>query len=107
MKSGGQITLTPNHPIVNDEGSLRLASDWKVGQNMVQLGGKFDEVVSIVPSVYYGKVYNVFVKSNSLQHNIVVTNGYLNGTAYFQNDGSGYINKQILRRNLIEGVLGQ
>ena len=54
---------------------------------------------------YFGKVYNLFVKSSALHKNIVVTNGYLNGTAYFQNDGAQHLNRQLFRGALIKGVL--
>jgi hypothetical protein len=47
----------------------------------------------------------LFVESAALQKNIVVTNGYLNGTAYFQNDGAQHLNRRILRGALIKGVL--
>jgi hypothetical protein len=105
LKSGGVLRLTPNHPLVTDQGTIKMARDFKVGENLVQLGGARDAIVDIVPNVHHGKVYNLFVKSNDPKHNVVVTNGYLNGTAYFQNDGNTYVNQQILRRDLTRGAL--
>lgn len=105
MKSGGNLRLTPNHPILTSEGTMKLAGDWKVGDSMVKLGGERDQVVSIRKFNHFGKVYNVFVKSNALHKNIVVTNGYLNGTAFFQNDGAGHLNRRLFRGALVKGVL--
>jgi PKD repeat protein len=105
MKSGGQLRLTPNHPVLTSEGTMKLAGDWKVGESMVKLGGARDQVVSIRKFNHFGKVYNVFVKSNDLKKNIVVTNGYLNGTAFFQNEGAQHLNRRLFRGALVKGVL--
>jgi len=104
MKSGRVLKLTPNHPLVTDRGSLKLASEFKVGENLVMLGGVLDPIVSMKEMKYFGKVYNVFVKSDSLLRNIVVTNGYLNGSAFYQNEGAEHLNRSILRGRLIKGV---
>lgn len=104
MASGGKLRLTPNHPLVADDGSLKLAEDFRAGDNLVLLGGKLDPIVSVGRSMYYGKVYNVFVKSADLKHNIVVTNGYLNGTAFYQNEGAKFMNRNLLKGKLLEGA---
>jgi hypothetical protein len=107
MKSGGQLTLTPNHPILNDQVMMVLASDYQVGDNLVLAGGKLDPIVSADHTNYYGKVYNVLVKTNDPKRNVVITNGYLNGTAYFQNDGAIYVNRALFRKNLTRGAFDQ
>jgi hypothetical protein len=104
MKSGRILKLTPNHPVVTAEGSMKSAGEFAVGESLVMLGGVLDPIVSITEVPYYGKVYNVFVKSAALHKNIVVTNGYLNGTAYFQNEGAQYLNRTLFRHALIKGV---
>lgn len=104
MKSGGTLRITENHPVLDPSGRMRLASTFKVGDSLVKLGGQSDEIVSIVPEVYFGKVYNVFVKSKSLHQNIVVTNGYLNGTALFQNEGASNLNRSLFRREVLKGA---
>ncbi len=107
MKSGRQLKITPNHPVVTEQATMKLAGEFKVGESLVMLGGVLDPIVSIEKVQYFGKVYNVFVKSAALQHNIVVTNGYLNGTAFFQNEGSNQLNRVLLRQKLIRGALVQ
>jgi hypothetical protein len=105
MESGRKLKVTPNHPIVTEHGTMKLAEDFKVGESLVELGGKRDRIREINKFNHFGKVYNVFVKSNSLQHNIVITNGYLNGTALYQNDGAKFLNRHILRQRLIKGAV--
>ena len=76
MKSGRSIRLTPNHPIVAQDGSVHVAETFKVGDHLDQLGGVLDPITSINGTKYFGKVYNLFVKSADPLHTIVVTNGY-------------------------------
>lgn len=107
MKSGGALRVTLNHPLVAQDGTIKIASQFKVGESMIKLGGRADTIVSIEQSDYYGKVYNLFVKSNDLKRNIVVINGYLSGTAFYQNEGAQYINREILKSKLTEGVFSK
>ncbi|MFZ3231202.1 MAG: PKD domain-containing protein [Pseudobdellovibrio sp.] len=107
MKSGRSIRLTPNHPVVAANGSMQLAETFKAGDSLVQLGGQLDPITSIVETKYIGKVYNLFVKSAKPLENIVVTNGYLNGTAFFQNEGAVNMNRNLLRQKLTKGVFSK
>ena len=107
MASGGSLRLTPNHPLLTADAYMRQAGELKVGDKLVRLGGIADEIVSITQTNYFGKVYNVFVKSADLHKNIVVTNGYLNGTAMYQNEGAKFMNTRIFRQHLIQGVFGK
>lgn len=104
MKSGGQLKLTPNHPLLSQDGRMKMASDFKERESLVQLGGTLDEILSIEQTPYYGKVYNLFVKSNDPKKNVVVTNGYLNGTAFYQNEGAKNMNRALFREHLFRGA---
>lgn len=103
-QSGGSLRVTTNHPILSEKGTMKLAQDFKVGESLIQLGGKLDPIVSIEPVTHHGKVYNLFVKSSSPQQNVVVIGGFLNGTAFFQNEGSDQLNRVLFRQSLIKGV---
>lgn len=105
MKSGGALKVTLNHPLLTPEGVMKQAADFSVGESLVQLGGIPDQILSIEQTVHTGKVYNLFVKSNDPRQNVVVTNGYLNGTAFFQNEGAQNMNRALFRTNLTRGAL--
>lgn len=105
LKSGGEVKLTSNHAVLHESGMMKMASEFKVGDNLLQLGAKKDEILSITQSNYNGKVYNVFVKSNDLKKNVVVINGYLAGTAFYQNEGATDLNRSLFKQRLIKGVL--
>lgn len=104
LKSGGQLKITPNHAMLNQDGAMQVAQEFKVNDNFVRLGGRLDKIVSIEKSEYYGKVYNVFVNSNELKKNVVVINDYLSGTAFYQNEGAKYMNRDLFRKNLTHGA---
>lgn len=104
MKSGGVLKVTPNHPLLDSQGRMRLAEEFKEGEFLVKLGAEQDLILEIQKTPYFGKVYNVFVKSADLLKNVVVTQGYLNGTAYFQNEGTKDLNRVIFRSRLTKGV---
>lgn len=104
MKSGRSIKLTPNHPVVAANGMMKQASEFKVGDSLVELGGRLDPIVSLEHMNHYGKVYNLFVKSSEIQKNIVITNGYLNGTAFFQNEGAQNMNRSLFKNKMTKGI---
>ena len=107
MKSGGELRLTPNHPLVTVDGRIKFAADFKVGDSLLKLGGDHDPIVGLENIKYFGKVYNVFVNSNDKLKNIVVTNGYLNGTAFYQNEGADNANKKILKTRLLKDAFNK
>lgn len=104
MKSGRVLRVTTNHPVLSEDGTMKAAMDFKVGEHLVELGGRLDQIVDLRNVKYFGKVYNVFVNSNALHKNVIVTNGYLNGTAYFQNEGVKDLNHAIFRQKMVKGV---
>lgn len=107
MKSGRELRVTKNHPILDKDGSMKVAEEFKIGEALVQSGGTLDPIVSINEISYFGKVYNVFVQSNAPHKNVVLINGYLNGSAFFQNAGAKEMNRTIFRNNMTRGVFGK
>lgn len=104
LQSGGELRLTPNHPMVMSDGTLKLVGDLKTGDKLVRSSGKSDPIVKLETENYYGKVYNVFTQSAAPQHNVVIINDYMSGSAMFQNEAANMINRRIFRTKLIKGV---
>ncbi|MBY0470750.1 hypothetical protein K2X30_06230 [bacterium] len=97
MASGGSLRVTVHHPLVNRDGKVVKASEIQIGDDLVKENGELDAVVSIVPEDYFGKVYNVKVSDNGLKENIVVAQGYLNGSVRYQNEFVKDLNRDLLR----------
>lgn len=104
MDSGRSLRVTEGHAIVSADGRMKEARDFKAGDSLVMLGGTLDRIRSLTRENYRGRVYNVYVKSSDQKHNIVVTNGYLTGTAFFAGEGIEHLNRRVLRTSLIRGI---
>ena len=98
MTSGGVLAVTKDHPILDHEGKMRAASTFKVGDLLVKSDGSLDPIESIVGKTYFGKAYNVELESHDNLENIVVAQGYLNGSLRFQaGDGVKKLNQALFR----------
>lgn len=95
--TGGELKVTLNHPLVDSEGVMRKAKDLKVGEALVREDGEFDAIQSIEKIAYDGKVYNVEMNDTETNNNIVVAQGFLNGSVHYQNAGAKEINRVALR----------
>lgn len=105
MLSGGSLRVTYEHPLVDSAGRMRTASSLKIGEALVLENGDFDPIISIDAEQYFGKVYNLEVTNQNIAEKIIVVQGYLNGTLYYQNEGLREINRVIFRTNLIPDSL--
>ena len=101
MKSGGMLTVTTNHPLVDDQGILRIADKLKVGDSLMRQNGDGDTIVAMQARKYKGKVYNLDLVSTNNMENIVIAQGYLSGSARFQNEKASLANRILLRNSLV------
>lgn len=81
----GSIVLTKNHPLVASDGRVKEAVIFKVGDSLVREDGSLSKITSIEEKKGMTKVYNLAPKSTLAEDNIVVAQGFLNGSARFQN----------------------
>ena len=102
--SGADLLAHEARALRNNGVTLYLCKLKPQVHDVLKRGGQLDVIESLQQTVYYGKVYNLFVESADLQQNIVVTGGYLNGTAFYQNEGAASVNRKILRGDLVRGV---
>ncbi|HYX31778.1 MAG TPA: Hint domain-containing protein [Oligoflexus sp.] len=98
--SGGQLKVTKNHPILTAEGLMIEAGELKVGDRLVQVDGQTDAIVSISEKEHFGRVFNIQPEADTQPGQIVIAQGFLSGSSWFQNDGYEFINRLILRRNV-------
>jgi len=97
MDSGGVLKVTANHPLVDALGRMREAETLSAGESLVRTDGTADRIVQISVEPYFGKVYNVAPQGDNLQENIVVAEGYLSGSSWYQNDGAENLNRFVMR----------
>ena len=102
---GGKLKVTPNHPILDGDGRIREAGTFLIGDAFVAANGTRDPIVSIDKSRHFGQVYNLDTKTKNLKSKLVLAEGFVNGTLYYQNDGFGYMNRKLLREQIAGDLL--
>jgi hypothetical protein len=100
MESGGVLKVTNTHPLITDDGMMRQAQDLLPGDALIRANGESDVIVNLEVQKYFGKVYNVSPTTVDHTSNIVVAQGYLNGSHRYQNEFLDLVNSVILRRAL-------
>ncbi len=101
MASGGELKITLNHPLIDREGKIRRADQFAEGDFLVKADGSLDAIKKIdTDEKYFGKVYNVSVDSQDPKEQIIVAQGYLNGSLFYQNEGVREVNRQLLRTSI-------
>lgn len=105
MKSGGELRITTEHPLLTSEGVMKRAQDLVLGESLVREDGSPDPVVSMVKSTELTKVYNLRPTSTDLTSNILVAQGYLTGSARYQNEWLKYLNRVLLRHKIPSSVI--
>lgn len=104
-EEGGGLQVTLDHPLVVSTGVIKEAHELKVGDQLITDDGLFAPIKSIEVVDYYGKVMNVEMNNQDLLDNIVVAQGYLNGSVMYQNTALKEVNRKILRQLIPESVL--
>jgi hypothetical protein len=105
MKSGGELRVTNEHPLVTSEGVMKRAEDLVVGESLVRDNGASDPVVSMSSTTEFTKVYNLQPTTTDLTSNILVAQGYLSGSVRYQNEYVKYLNRVLLRQNIPSSVI--
>jgi hypothetical protein len=103
--SGGELKVTNEHPVVTSEGRLVQAQALKAGDELLRQDGTPDAIVSVEKGTHFGKVYNLKPEARDQVSNILVAQGYLVGSARFQNDDVDYMNRVILFRGIPSELL--
>jgi hypothetical protein len=91
------LKVTTNHPLVVSEGYMKRAEDIKPGDRLVRYDGSLATVLDIRSKQIFDKVYNVMVASGNARENVVIGQGYLNGSIYFQNGDFEKLNRELVR----------
>lgn len=103
-QSGGQIQVTDSHPMLTANGRLVDAKSLKVGDPLILANGHEDIITDLRQFDIFDKVYNLFPDSKELVKNLVVAQGFITGSAFYQSEGNEYMGRVILRHSLVEDL---
>lgn len=111
-KYGPELSVTQNHPLLNKEGKIVQADQFKIGDSLVGIDGKEQEITDIQSKQFTGYVYNVQPElvegefgSVDIAGQLVVAQTYLAGSSFLQNEGIKYLNNFTLRKNIPADLL--
>jgi len=105
--SGGSLSVTNEHPIITSDGLLVKAEKLEPGDELLKADGTPDAIVSVEKTTHFGKVYNIKPESREPVANVLIAQGYLVGSARFQNDYVSYMNRALLFRGVPDEALPQ
>jgi hypothetical protein len=95
--SGGNLRITRQHPVVLASGDMVTASQLRVGDKLLRADGAADDIAFIEEESYFGKAYNLNPVTEDAVSNIVVAEGYLNGSHRMQTKEIDYEHRRMLR----------
>jgi hypothetical protein len=104
-KSGGELRVTNEHPLLTSEGVMKQAQTLVVGESLVREDGAPDRIVSIKTANEFTKTYNLRPTTTDLTSNVVVAQGYLAGSGRYQDEFLKYLNRALFRGNLPSNVI--
>lgn len=99
--NGATLEVTSEHPMVLSDGSMLVARELVVGDELLDRDGEPVELVTIDLRRYSGTVWNIQPESKSKQENILVAQGFLTGSVRFQNEWADEL-WRLMRRETIE-----
>lgn len=105
MESGRVLRVTTGHPLIAEDGTIRLAREFQLGDRLIRKDGGFDAIVGFNSVDYVGKVYNVKPVTTDATSNVVVAEGYLSASQRYQTPVVQYLNRKIIRRSVPDWAL--
>ncbi len=104
-QSGGSLKVLTNHAVLCADGVMVAAETLRVGDSLVRENGSQDAILRIEADDLYTQVYNVSPATSNLTSNIVIAQGYLNGSGRYQNEYMRYLNGVALCSSLSTALL--
>jgi hypothetical protein len=103
--SGGSLSVTNEHPVMIDKGKLVKAEKLREGDKILRADGTPDEIIDIEKTTFFGKVYNLKPTATEHVRNVLIAQGFLVGSARFQNDDIKYVNRALLFHTVPDSVM--
>jgi hypothetical protein len=103
--SGGSLSVTNEHPLLVSTGRLVKAESVREGDQLLKADGTPDPIVHIERTTFFGKVYNIRPTATELVRNILIAQGFLVGSARFQNEDIRYMNRALLFHTVPDSVM--
>ena len=104
-ESGGELKVTLEHPLLSEDGTVRSARQFQPGESLLREDGSRDVITRIEKDKWVGKAYNLQPITTDKVSNVLVAQGFLNGSLRYQNEWIEDVNRQLLRKNIPEDAI--
>jgi hypothetical protein len=104
-EGGGELKVTLEHPLVAEDGTMRMAQRFMVGDSLLREDGSPDVIKDITKTKWVGQAYNLKPVTTDFVTNILVAQGFLNGSLRYQHEWVELANRELLRKSIPEGAL--
>jgi hypothetical protein len=94
--SGGSLSVTNEHPVMVSSGRLVKAEKLRAGDDILLADGTPDSITNVEKTTFFGKVYNLKPTATEHVQNVLIAQGFLVGSARFQNDDIKFMNRALL-----------
>jgi hypothetical protein len=98
--AGRLLTVTPSHPLVLADGTVRRAEHLVAGDALLADDGSTDKLTGIAGVRRIARAYNVDVHTSELLPNFVSANGLLTGTQQIQTEDDSMLVRDVFRSTL-------
>jgi len=103
--SGGSLSVTKAHPVLVSNGRLVRADKLRESDELLKADGMPDPITRIERTNFFGKVYNLRPTATERVANILIAQGFLVGSARFQNEDVSFVNRALLFRAVPDEVM--
>jgi len=100
--SGGELRVSLNHPLLNGESMMVKAQNLKLGDSLVTSDGHKDLIIELSKEKFYGRLYNLTIKTSDKTKSLFIVNGYISGDKKYQDDDVSDFNRKIFRQNALQ-----
>lgn len=104
---GGRLQVTEGHPMLTPDGRLVEAVKLRRGDQLVTYNGQTDEIVEARNFEIFDRVYNLYPETKDLLKNLIVAEGFITGSAYYQSEGNEHMGRVILRHSLVHDLFSR
>lgn len=96
----GSLTVTKDHPLLDADGYMVMADSLHTGDSLVRADGSLSPIQEKSYEDFFGKVYNLAPAADDALENVVIAEGFLNGSHRYQAGRLSALEDVVLKRSI-------
>jgi hypothetical protein len=107
MDSGATLRVTPSHPLLAEDGTIRQAKAFIAGERLIKVDGTFEAIAAISSEKELTRVYNVQPATRDNTSNVIIAEGYLSASHRYQSEDDKFANRRMLRAHVPSEIVAE